>query len=352
MEPERTSEPAPPHIDGARTDSARVDTARDARETPARETTAHSDDPARDSVAHSNAADSPVFTPDSRTIPLPEADVAKRAAARPWSAPVVRDVPPQSGAPALLVEHLSKNYEGALAVDDLSFRVDAGEILGLVGPNGAGKTTTLRSIAGVLPLHAGKVTICGDDLARAEVRAKQRLAWIPDDPQPFDSLTVYEHLRFTAALYGVREWQARADQLLERFELVHKRDALGGELSRGMRQKLAFCCAWLHRPGVVLMDEPLSGLDPRGIRSAKLAIQELAREGTAVILSSHLLELIEELAHRILIVDHGRKVFAGTLAEARASLRAHEGSSLEEIFLAVTESSDSPDAPPRGETRP
>jgi ABC-2 type transport system ATP-binding protein len=243
---------------------------------------------------------------------------------------------------ALVVEDLSKDYDGARAVTDLSFRVDAGEILGLVGPNGAGKTTTLRSIAGVLPLQAGRVIIAGEDLARSEVKAKQNLAWIPDDPQPFDSLTVHEHLRFTAALYGVREWEERADRLLERFELTHKRGALGGELSRGMRQKLAFCCAWVHRPKVVLMDEPLSGLDPRGIRSAKLAIRELANEGTAVILSSHLLELIEELAHRILIVDHGRKVFVGTLAEARTSLRASEGSSLEEIFLAATEGSSAP----------
>lgn len=239
--------------------------------------------------------------------------------------------------PALWVESFSKDYEGARAVTDLSFSVSPGEILGLVGPNGAGKTTTLRSIAGVLPVQHGRVLVCGVDLKESEVRAKRQLAWIPDDPQPFDSLTVVEHLRFTAALYGVTDWQARGDELLARFELAEKRDALGGELSRGMRQKLAFCCAWLHRPGVVLMDEPLSGLDPRGIRSAKEAIRELAREGTAVILSSHLLELIEELAHRLLILDHGRKVFAGTLAEARASLRASEGSSLEEIFLAVTQ---------------
>lgn len=243
-----------------------------------------------------------------------------------------------AGAPtALAVEHFSKEYEKMRAVNDLSFSVARGEILGLVGPNGAGKTTTLRSIAGILPLQHGRVTICGHDLASDEVAAKRNLAWIPDDPQPFDSLTVEEHLRFTAALYGVAEWKPRADLLLARFELVEKRRALGGELSRGMRQKLAFCGAWLPRPGVVLMDEPLSGLDPRGIRAAKEAIRDLAREGTAVILSSHLLELIEELAHRILILDRGRKVFVGTLREARASLAARDGSSLEEIFLAVTE---------------
>ena len=248
----------------------------------------------------------------------------------------------RSAFPALAVQGFSKTYEGEPAVQGLSFAVARGEILGLVGPNGAGKTTTLRSVAGILPLQHGSVHIAGIDLARDERAAKRHLAWIPDDPQPFDSLTVFEHLRFTAALYRVEEWEGLANALLERFELAEKREALGGELSRGMRQKLAFCCAWLHRPGVVLMDEPLSGLDPRGIRSAKTAIMELAASGTAVILSSHLLELIEELAHRILILDRGRMIFVGTLEEARNTLHVPAGSSLEEIFLAVTERSSTP----------
>jgi len=239
--------------------------------------------------------------------------------------------------PALSVERFSKTYEGTQAVTDLSFTVDAGEILGLVGPNGAGKTTTLRSICGVLPLQQGSVTIAGVPLREDEPRAKALLGWIPDDPEPFDTLTVHEHLRFTAALYGVHDWEKRAEELLLRFELAERRDALGGELSRGMRQKLAFCCAWIHSPKVVLMDEPLSGLDPRGIRAAKVAIRDLAAQGAAVILSSHLLVLIEELAHRILILDRGRKIFAGTLREARSTLSAPEGSSLEEIFMAATE---------------
>jgi ABC-2 type transport system ATP-binding protein len=239
--------------------------------------------------------------------------------------------------PALQVEGLTKRYEGMLAVHELSFRVACGEILGVVGPNGAGKTTTLRSVTGILPLQHGRVSIGGHDLARAEAAAKHALAWIPDDPQPFDSLTVFEHLEFTAALYGLKEWRPLAEELLVRFELYEKKDSLGGELSRGMRQKLAFCQAWLHRPAVVLMDEPLTGLDPRGIRSAKEEIRELSRSGTAVVLSSHLLELIEELADRILILDHGRKVFEGTLSEARSTLVSGEDQSLEDIFLAVTQ---------------
>ena len=243
-----------------------------------------------------------------------------------------------------MVAGLSKRYEGKPAVEELSFDVRAGEILGLVGPNGAGKTTTLRTVAGILPVQSGDVRVCGFDLARDDARAKRCLYWVPDDPQPFETLTVLEHLEFTAALFGVKEWRERAELLLERFELQEKRDALGGELSRGMRQKLAFSCAWLPRPRLVLMDEPLSGLDPRGIRSAKQAVRELAAEGTAVILSSHLLVLIEELAHRILILHRGRSLFAGTLAEARATITSGVDSSLEEIFLAATGDSPRPHA--------
>jgi ABC-2 type transport system ATP-binding protein len=236
--------------------------------------------------------------------------------------------------PVLELEGFSKRYDGQLAVSDLSLTVSAGEILGLVGPNGAGKTTTLRSIVGILPVQQGRVRVCGLDISREDVRAKRLLCWVGDDPQPFDALTVEEHLRFTAALFGLSDWRARADRLLERFELSGKRKALGGELSRGMRQKLAFCCAWLPNPKLVLLDEPLSGLDPRGIRSAKSAILDLATTGTAVILSSHQLELISELATRILILDRGRTAFVGTLAQAREQVRP--GGTLEEIFLALT----------------
>ncbi len=237
---------------------------------------------------------------------------------------------------ALLVQGLAKTYDGTRALEDLSFDVQAGEIVGLLGPNGAGKTTALRTIAGVLPIQQGRVQICGIDLERDEVAAKRRLGWVPDDPQPFDALTVQEHLEFIAALHQLPDWRRRAEELLARFELVEKRDALGGELSRGMRQKLAFACAWLPRPALVLLDEPLAGLDPRGIRSAREAIRELSSSGTAVLLSSHQLELIQALADRLLILQRGRRVFLGTLAEARERLSGLQSSSLEEIFLAAT----------------
>ena len=237
---------------------------------------------------------------------------------------------------ALDVEGLGRTYDGSRALEGLSFGLEAGEIVGLVGPNGAGKTTALRSIAGILPIQEGRVSVCGHDVARAEVAAKRQLAWVPDDPQPFDSLTVEEHLEFTAALYGLTEWRARAEALLASFDLTEKRAALGGELSRGMRQKLACAQAWLPRPRLMLLDEPLSGLDPRGIRSAREAIRTLALGGTAVLLSSHQLELIEALADRILVLDRGRRVFLGTLEEARVLHAGASGTSLEEIFLAAT----------------
>ncbi len=274
--------------------------------------------------------------------PIEQASIANEQA--PAAAPPISP----SAQPVLVLREFSKTYEDEPAVANLSFTLRPGEILGLVGPNGAGKTTTLRSIAGILPVKPQTIGVAGFDIAVEEARAKSALYWIPDDPRPFDALTVFEHLEFTAALYSVRDWRPRADALITRFELGEKKNALGGELSRGMRQKLAFCCAWLSNPKLVLMDEPLTGLDPRGIRSAKDAIRELAASGTAVILSSHLLQLIEELATRILILAQGKKVFEGTLAEARAGMTGGESRGLEEIFMAITEP-DSASAPTNGE---
>jgi ABC-2 type transport system ATP-binding protein len=269
----------------------------------------------------------------------------------PGSIPAEPAASPVPGAPLrLAVRGLAKTYGGTAAVRGIDFAVRAGEVLGLVGPNGAGKTTTLRTVAGVLPIQTGQVTVAGFDLQRQEREAKRRLAWVPDDPQPFDALTVEEHLEFVAALYGVRDFRPRAAELVERFELTEKRRALGGELSRGMRQKLAFCCAWLPRPELVLLDEPLSGLDPRGIRSAKAAIRDLAAEGSAVVLSSHLLDLVEELSTRLLVLDRGTVAFAGTLAEARALPSGARGGRLEEIFFG--EEGRGPAAPAPGDVAP
>ena len=249
----------------------------------------------------------------------------------------------ETATPLLSVRNLTRRFDAVLAVDDFSFEVAPGEILGLVGPNGAGKTTSLRTIAGILPVQSGEISVAGRDLKSDPMGAKSALAWVPDDPQPDESLTVLEHLEFTAGVYGVRDWSSAASGLLERFDLTAKVDALGSELSRGMRQKLAFAQAWITGPQVLLMDEPLSGLDPLGIRAAKKEIREIAARGAAIVLSSHLLKLIEELADRLLIIDSGRAVFSGTLEEARESDLAERGGSLEEIFLRATGAMDQDD---------
>jgi ABC-2 type transport system ATP-binding protein len=235
------------------------------------------------------------------------------------------------------VSDLTKLYGKLSAVDGLSFSVGAGEVLGLVGPNGAGKTTTLRSIAGIIAPTRGSINIAGFDLASDPVKAKARLSFIPDEPHLFEYLTVEEHLRFTGRLYGVADAPAQIPGILREMELEEKRSVLPGELSRGMKQKLAIACGLLHMPSVLVLDEPLTGLDPAGIRRMKTTITARAAEGTAVILSSHLLHLVEELCTRLLIIRRGRAVAYGSLAEIVASRPELSGRSIEDVFLALTE---------------
>jgi len=238
----------------------------------------------------------------------------------------------------LEVQALGKVFGSHRAVADLSFAVAPGEILGLVGPNGAGKTTTLRCIAGILPPSAGTVRILGRDLAADPVGAKRALAFLPDEPRLFEYLTVREHLNLVARLYGVAGWEAKAEGLLAGMALADKADALTSELSRGMRQKLLVACAFLHDPAVLLLDEPLTGLDPLAIRQMKQSLRARARAGAALVLSSHLLALVEELCHRVLILAGGRCVALGTLEEIRARLGHAAGdASLEELFVRITE---------------
>jgi ABC-2 type transport system ATP-binding protein len=237
---------------------------------------------------------------------------------------------------AIVVESFHKCYGSFVAVRGLSFRVEPGEVMGLVGPNGAGKTTTLRTLAGVLRPTRGRLVIAGHDLAIAPVAAKKATAYIPDEPKLFDQLTVWEHLRFVASAYGLRDWSAVAETLLDRFELGSKRHALASELSRGMRQKVAICCGYLHGPSAVLLDEPMTGLDPRGIRTMKESILDQAARGAAFLISSHLLSVVEGLCTSVLIMDRGRPVQTGKIAELRRQPRndARE-ESLEEVFFRV-----------------
>jgi ABC-2 type transport system ATP-binding protein len=244
--------------------------------------------------------------------------------------------PSTPAAPVIAVERLTKLYGDLTAVNDLSFRVAPGEVLGLVGPNGAGKTTTLRSLCGIIRPTSGTVRIAGHDITHDPVRAKAALAFIPDEPQLFEYLTVEEHLHFIARLYGVADAPARIGPLLAELELTDKRHALPGELSRGMRQKLAIACGLLHDPRALVLDEPLTGLDPAGIRKMKATIVARARMGAAVVLSSHLLQLVEELCTRILIIQSGRVVAIGAIEEIIAERPQLAGRGLEDVFLALT----------------
>jgi ABC-2 type transport system ATP-binding protein len=233
------------------------------------------------------------------------------------------------------VNGLQKLYGDFPAVQGLSFRVAPGEVLGLVGPNGAGKTTTIRSIAGIIIPTRGRIQVAGHDLAEDPVAAKGALAFIPDEPHLFEYLTVEEHLRFIARLYSVADVSEKIPSLLEELDLADKRASLPGELSRGMKQKLAIACGLLHEPKVLLLDEPLTGLDPVGIRRMKATIMRRAAAGSAVILSSHLLHLVEEICTRLLVMQRGRVVAFGTIEEIVASRPDLGRRSLEDVFLAL-----------------
>jgi ABC-2 type transport system ATP-binding protein len=233
------------------------------------------------------------------------------------------------------VEGLTKAYGDRLAVRNLSFSVQPGEVLGLVGPNGAGKTTTLRSIAGILIPSAGRIRVAGHDLQTTPLEAKRRLAFVPDEPHLFDYLTVGEHLDFVARLYNVADAAERRGPLLAELELADRVHAFPPELSRGMKQKLAIACGLLHAPSALMFDEPLTGLDPLGIRRMKATIRRRAEEGAAVILSSHLLHLVEELCTRVLILRQGQEVTSGTLTDLVAARPDLAGRSLEDVFIAL-----------------
>ena len=235
------------------------------------------------------------------------------------------------------VINLTKIYGSFVAVKDFSFAVKRGEVLGLVGPNGAGKTTTLRAIAGIHPPTEGQIRICGSDLKEEPVEAKRHIGFMPDEPRLFDYLTVEEHLQFVARIYNVRDFRAQMEPLLAEFDLADKRKALPAELSRGMKQKLMIACGFVHTPDVLIFDEPLTGLDPLGIRRMKESIVKRAGDGASVILSSHLLHLVEELCDTVAIIQNGTRLAYGTVDELKWKIAHGRGDvSLEEAFLRIT----------------
>ncbi len=231
---------------------------------------------------------------------------------------------------------LRKSFD-ALAVDGLDLTVHPGELYALLGPNGAGKTTTLRMIAGLLPPDAGSIAVFGVDALADPIAAKRIMAWLPDEPMLYDKLTPVEYLEFVAGLWGVERSTAlrNAGALLDVLELTPHRNARCESFSRGMKQKVALAGALIHEPRLIMLDEPLTGLDAAIARQVKELLAARVRAGASIILTTHILEVAERLADRIGIVAHGRLVAEGTLAELKAGI-GRGGSTLEDVFLAVT----------------
>lgn len=232
------------------------------------------------------------------------------------------------------VSGLRKLYEDYLAVDEVSFSISAGQICGLVGPNGAGKTTILRCLAGLIPATAGTLRVAGCDATANLIELKQRIAYVPDDPPLFDDLTVGEHLDFIGRLYRVTDHQEKSVELLRKFDLLPKYDSGATTLSRGMRQKLAVCCAYLFDPDVLLLDEPLTGLDPPSIRILLESVRARAAAGSTVIISSHLLAMIEDVCSHLLVMKQGRAQYFGPADVLRKEYSTTN--SLEDAYFAAT----------------
>ncbi|TWU51374.1 ABC transporter ATP-binding protein [Rubripirellula reticaptiva] len=237
------------------------------------------------------------------------------------------------------VHDLRKLYDDYLAVDGVSFSLHPGQICGLVGPNGAGKTTTMRCLAGLIRATAGSIEIaggriCDSSTQRDSIALKRQLAYVPDDPPLFDDLTVQQHLDFIGRIYGVTDHLAKANSLLSQFDLQNKRDAGATTLSRGMRQKLAVACAYLYDPSVLLLDEPLTGLDPPGIRTLLQSIRDRAASGATIIISSHLLAMIEDVCTHLLVMQNGKAKYFGESADLRSQFP--EAATLEAAYFAAT----------------
>ena len=242
------------------------------------------------------------------------------------------------GAAAVEARGLLKRYGVVLAVNDVSFRVEPGEIFGFLGANGAGKTTTLRMLCGLVRPTQGQALIDGFDLFAQPMEAKARLGYLDEEPFVHPHLTGPEFLDYVADLYRMprgRERQQRMDRLLELFELSDRTGELIGTYSHGMRQKIGLASLLIREPSVLLLDEPTNGLDPRSARLVKDLLEELASRGTAVLLSTHILEVAQALCKRIAIMDHGVIVATGTMEELRAQAGSAQAT-LEDLFLRLT----------------
>ncbi len=240
-----------------------------------------------------------------------------------------------SQAPALEIQNLSKTFK-AKAVDDLSLSIRRGEFYALLGPNGAGKTTTLRMVAGLLKPDGGSVSIFGIDALADPVAAKAITAWVPDEPMVYDKLDPLEYLEFVAGLWGMDDAKAtrRAAELISVLGLEAQANTRCQGLSKGMRQKVALAGALIHEPQLIILDEPLTGLDAGSARRVKAVLKEHVTNGATVVMTTHILEVAERMAERIGVIAHGKLIAEGTLDELRVQGGQRDGN-LEDIFLSL-----------------
>ena len=233
----------------------------------------------------------------------------------------------------LNIQHLSKTYGDKKAVDDLSLHIAPGEIYGFIGHNGAGKTTTLKAIAGILQFDAGEITVDGLSVKEQPLACKQRMAYLPDNPDLYEFMTGIQFLNFIADIFGVSaaDRQARIRNYADRFELTADLGQQISAYSHGMKQKLAIISAWIHQPRLILMDEPFVGLDPKASHLLKQMMRELCDAGGAIFFSTHVLEVAEKLCDKVAIIKNGRLIRSGTMEEVKGD------DSLEEVFLELEE---------------
>ena len=232
-------------------------------------------------------------------------------------------------------EHLSKSYGGTPAVIDLDLSVDPGEIVGFLGPNGAGKSTTVKILTGLIRPGSGRAVVAGFDVVAQPLEVKRRLGYVPETPAVYDSLSAAEYLELISCLYHLepRAAAVRRGELLELFGLAAAAGQRMSELSKGMRQKVVLAAALIHRPEVLILDEPLDGLDATTAMVVKELLKKLAAQGRTILFSSHILEVVERMCSRIVIINHGRYVTSGTSAEIRTATGA---ATLEEAFSRLT----------------
>lgn len=230
----------------------------------------------------------------------------------------------------LQVNGLTKRYNNVLAVNNISFEVENGEIAVLLGPNGAGKSTTIKSIAGLLRFE-GEIRI--DGFPNKSIEAKKVFGYVPESAAVYEYLTVYEHIEFIARAYRLDDgWKARAETLLSRFDLLDKVNKLGKELSKGMQQKLSICCALIINPKMIMFDEPMVGLDPKAIKELKSIFAEFKNNGFAVLISTHIIDSIEDVWDKVLIMNRGSVILSRTRTELE-----EQAETLEDVFFRYTE---------------